>query len=56
MIIMLLLSVSLLYDAESIHINLRTLASLLYLEAGNPDCSFFIRVALAKSEDVFLED
>ena len=46
----------LLYDAESIHFSLRSFLCLLHLETGDPDGSFFIRVALAKPEDVLLED
>ena len=46
----------LLYDAESIHLTLRLFLFLLHLEAGDPDCCFFIRVALAKLKDVLLED
>ena len=46
----------LLYDAESVHFSLRSFLFLLHLEAGDPDRSFFIRVALAKPEDVLLKD
>ena len=43
-------------DTESIHFSLRSFLFLLHLEAGDPDCGFFIRVALAKPEYVLLKD
>ena len=46
----------LLYDAESVHFSLRSFLFLLHLEAGDPDRSFFIWVALAKPEDFLLKD